>query len=537
MNMNFFANVSHEFRTPLTMIAGPMQQLVQDKSFSARHHHLFGIMQQSVERMLRLVNQMLDFNKFENGARPLAVRQQDVTAMLRRYVDMFRVEANEKGLTLTDFGLEEDVIAWVDADVIDKVTCNLLSNAIKYNNPNGTIEFAFDVVNRSLVQTDFNIADSDLSEQYLRIDVADTGQGIPEEQLERIFERYYQLDSKHHGQYNFGTGIGLYYARALAQLHHGYLKAFHRPDSRQGTLFSMLIPTAREVYSDSEILSGATTDQRTLFPSSQSVQVLKEENNKAIDPEEQESRQTILVVDDDVDVTRYLRALLGSDYNIVCQFSADAAYAAMQDAAPDMVLSDVSMPGRDGYSLCRQIKEDLQICHIPVILVTAKAATGDQVEGLNSGADAYVTKPFDPIYLHALIKSLFENRERQRRLLSDATEANAEIQSTLSAPDQAFMKELYQLMEKELDNPELDILRLTDMMKISRTKFYYKVKGLMGENPAAFFKRYKLNRAAELLKSGKHTIAEVAFMTGFSSASSFSNAFKKHFGVSPSDYK
>jgi len=311
-------------------------------------------------------------------------------------------------------------------------------------------------------------------------------------------------------------------------------KAFRRPDGRQGTLFSLLIPTAREVYSDNEILSGATTDQSTLFPSDQSIHRFDVEESQT---DGQEDRLTILVVDDDVDVTRYLRALLGNDYKIVCQYSADAAYATMQDSAPDMVLSDVSMPGRDGYSLCKQIKEDLQLCHIPVILVTAKAATGDQVEGLNSGADAYVTKPFDPVYLQALIKSLFENRERQRRLLSDATEANAEIQSTLSAPDQAFMKELYQLMEKELDNPELDILRLTDMMKISRTKFYYKVKGLMGENPAAFFKRYKLNRAAELLKSGKHTIAEVAFMTGFSSASSFSNAFKKHFGVSPSDYK
>ena len=195
------------------------------------------------------------------------------------------------------------------------------------------------------------------------------------------------------------------------------------------------------------------------------------------------------------------------------------------------------MPDKDGYQLCKEIKDDLQLCHIPVILVTAKATVDNQVQGLNIGADAYVTKPFDPNYLLALISSQLKNRDKVRNLLGKVTQTDNIEENMMSPQDNAFMTELYQLMEKELSNSELNISHMTELMHISRTKFYYKVKGLTGENPSVFFKTYKLNRAAELIIEGKYTFAEIADMTGFATPAHFSKSFKKQFGVTPSSYK
>ena len=201
-----------------------------------------------------------------------------------------------------------------------------------------------------------------------------------------------------------------------------------------------------------------------------------------------------------------------------------------------MVISDVVMPGKTGYELCRQIKDNMQLSHIPVILLTAKATVDDQVHGLDCGADAYVTKPFEPQYILALISSQIKNREKVRTLLSEVTDVENLEEDALSPQDNAFMTELYQLMENELSNSELDVSRMTELLHISRTKFYYKVKGLTGENPSVFFKRYKLNRAAQLLKERNYNISEIADMTGFSTLSHFSTSFKKQFGMSPSEY-
>lgn len=245
----------------------------------------------------------------------------------------------------------------------------------------------------------------------------------------------------------------------------------------------------------------------------------------------------MLVVDDDTEIAHYLRALLSPFYRVICRFSADSALQTMQEEAPDLVLSDVVMPGKDGYAFCREIKSDLQLCHIPVILLTAKSSMDEQVKGLNIGADAYVTKPFDPDYLLALVRSQLDNRAKVRSLLGTVTQTDAQTQDMLLPQDASFMTDLYHLMENELSNPELDVARMTDVLKMSRTKFYYKVKGLTGENPSTFFKTYKLNRAAELIAEGRYTIAEVADMTGFSTPSRFTKNFKKQFGVVPSEYK
>lgn len=532
MNMSFFANVSHEFRTPLTMISGPVAQLCESPEIDGSNKKLLHIVQQSVNRMLRLVNQLMDFNKLENDTLKLKVKRTDVVTELKRIMEIFNVNAQSKDISLITTGIEDSFLMWLDADKIDKITTNLLSNALKFTPRGGKIEVNFDVITGEEARQAFRIPQEQTFAQYIKLEVADTGIGIPEEQTERIFERYYQLNNQSVGSYNWGTGIGLYYARSLARLHHGLLKAGNRTDG-QGAVFTLILPTSDEAYSPEE-RDNEQQEQGKAYP----LQPDSPTGASTHDEEEEDDNlKKILVVDDDTEVAHYLKVLLSPTYRVICRFNAEDAFKAVSEEAPDLVLSDVVMPGTDGYTLCRKIKEDLQLCHTPVILVTAKANMEDQVEGLNTGADAYVTKPFDPTYLQALIQSQLKNREKVRALLGRNTQTDAIANDVLSPQDNAFMTELYSLMENELSNPELDISHMTELLKISRTKFYYKVKGLTGENPSSFFKTYKLNRAAELIKEGKYSISEIADMTGFSTHSYFSKAFKKQFGIAPSEYK
>lgn len=532
MNMSFFANVSHEFRTPLTMISGPVAQLCESPEIDGNNKKLLHIVQQSVNRMLRLVNQLMDFNKLENDTLKLKVKRTDVVTELKHIMEIFNVNAQSKDISLITTGIEDSFLMWLDADKIDKITTNLLSNALKFTPRGGKIEVNFDVITGEEARQAFRIPQEQTFAQYIKLEVADTGIGIPEEQTERIFERYYQLNNQSVGSYNWGTGIGLYYARSLAHLHHGLLKAGNRTDG-QGAVFTLILPTSDEAYSLEE-RDNEQQEQGKVYP----LQPDSPTGTSTHDEEEEDDNlKKILVVDDDTEVAHYLKVLLSPAYRVICRFNAEDAFKAVSEEAPDLVLSDVVMPGTDGYTLCRKIKEDLQLCHTPVILVTAKANMEDQVEGLNTGADAYVTKPFDPTYLQALIQSQLKNREKVRALLGRNTQTDAIADDVLSPQDNAFMTELYRLMENELSNPELDISHMTELLKISRTKFYYKVKGLTGENPSSFFKTYKLNRAAELIKEGKYSISEIADMTGFSTHSYFSKAFKKQFGIAPSEYK
>ena len=546
MNMSFFANVSHEFRTPLTMISAPIMQLCNAPDITGENKNLLCIVQRSVTRMLRLVNQLMDFNKLENDSLKLKVARMDIIATLQRQVDVFSLSARDKGIILNTCGMEDTFLMWMDEDNVDKVFANLMSNALKFTPEGGSIQVTFDLINQQEAASLFTLNESAKDMQYIKICVANTGRSIPEDQLEKIFERYYQVANQTEGYYNWGTGIGLYYARCLVKLHHGHIKA-SVPDEGGGAVFTFILPVNDCAYTEDERVSRQTR-QSDIFPLDDEYESDRYDNHKLSDlqelgysdtdkqPKGAEERKNILVVDDDTEVVHYLKTLLSPHYRVICRFNVDSALKAMQEEAPDLILSDVVMPDKDGYSLCREVKDNLQLCHIPVILVTAKATLANQVEGLNIGADAYVTKPFDPGYLLALINSQLKNRDKVRNILSRSTQTDKMDENILSPQDNAFMTDLYHLMENELSNPELDVVRMTELMHISRTKFYYKVKGLTGVNPSVFFKTYKLNRAAELINEGKYTVSEIADMTGFSTLSHFSASFKKHFGTSPSDY-
>lgn len=534
MNMSFFANVSHEFRTPLTVISGPLAQLSQDKAITDENRHMLQLVNRSVKRMLQLVNQMMDFHKLEDDSLRLAVRRQDIVKQLKQTAEFFAVNAKDKNITFSTQGLNDYFLMWLDDDKVDKIMNNLLGNAMKFTPTNGEVSLSLDVVSRDEAAEFFDTPDQMIDTQYAKICVTDNGPGIPAEQRENIFKRYYQLNNSHEeGRTNWGTGIGLYYARRLSLLHHGTLRVCDNPAGK-GSQFCLVLPINKSSYKESE-LAEDKQNQVDLFP-------LQEEVVKAVSEQVEDSAEYykphLLVVDDDVEVIHYMKLLLGGAYNVTCRFDAISALETLQRQEPevDLVISDVMMPGTNGFELCRQVKEDPQLCHIPVILVTAKTTVPDQVEGLKAGAMAYVSKPFDPEYLQALIQSLLDSRNHTRQMLQDNTQTDVLDENALSSQDNAFMTALYKLMEEELANPDMDITRMTELLHVSRSKLYYKIKGLTGENPSVFFKHYKLNRAAEMIKEGKYNISEISLLTGFSTLSHFSASFKRQFGVTPSEY-
>ena len=543
MNMSFFANIAHEFRTPLTMIAGPVGQVVKSDRLDGGDRQLLTIANRNIQRMFKLVNQLMDFNKLENDTLRLSVEQTDVVKVIHGVCDYFIYNAQERGVTINRFGMEDTLTAWTDADKLEKILTNLISNALKFTPRGGHIDVSLDVADNRGNEG----AGARGYENMVKVTVADTGKGIPEEQRENIFKRYYQLDNQTKAIVNWGTGIGLYYSRRLAELHHGTLTAGNREEGT-GAVFTLVYPMAEEAYSEEEKsreLGGTEVRGYEDTPATDVAPDTAPDISRTPAPpysrtseEEEDARPTILVVDDDTEIINYMRLLFSQDYRLITCLDADTALEEMRAEEPNIVLSDVAMPGKDGYELCQEIKQDIQLSHIPVILVTAKITAENQVEGLSVGADAYVTKPFEPAVLSALIQSQLKNRERVRKLLTNATTTEDEgVDNALSEQDKHFMEELYKLMEEELSNSELDVTRITKMLYISRTKLYYKIKGLTGETPSNFFRTYKLNRAAELLKSGKYTVSEIADLCGFSTQSHFSVVFKKQFGVTPTEYK
>lgn len=525
MNMSFFTNISHEFRTPLTMIAGPISTILKDESLSKTNSHLLNVVNRNVNRLLRLVNQILEINKLENDTLPLSLNYVDVIHEINEVIEIFAVNSKMRGVTINTNGFQDSFFMVLDRDSLEKILNNILSNAFKHSPDGGCISMYFSVISNtdaSLLFKSEVVQDT----RYVKIEVENEGPNIPENQLEKIFLKYYQVDNDlSRGVYNWGTGIGLYYTKLLVEMHHGYIKAENRLD--KGVVFTVILPV-KEFQSDAyqQQTKIEKTNGNNSFPDT-----YLSNQGKSI-----EKQYTILVIDDDVEVSAYLNTLLQHNYNIINKYRADEAYNNIQSIAPDLILCDILMPGISGYEFCRKMKQNTAFSHIPIILLTAKSTTQEQIQGLEVGANAYVPKPFDPDYLAATIKSQILNLENIRNLLKTST-IMPNIDNSLSGNDQKFMEKLYELMESELSNSDLNILEISKKMGMSRTKFYLKMKGLTGETPNVFFLRYKLNQAARLIKSGEYNISEISILTGFSTLSHFSVSFKKQFGVSPKEYK
>ena len=555
MNMNFFANISHEFRNPITIIAGPLMALTSDRSLPASVHETLNRVCISVNRMLRLIDQMLDFNQLETDALRLKVSQVDVAEELKKQVEAFAESTKVKNIHLELVMAKGDYRVWIDSDKLEKILSNLFTNALKHTSPNGIIRISAKI----LPAGSLNNSPKNALPNFPRLEIAvfNSGEHISEEKMLDVFKRYYQLaDKQTTHRYGWGTGIGLYYVKRLVGLHHGEIivrnvfatgendaigenSADTSKTVLDGVEFRFDLPTDKSIYNKVEIVDH---EEKVM-----QIPIAEQEIGDCKSPKtvigDCKSPQTavkkILIVDDDIDVARYIRSIFEQDYLIENRYSAEEALADLEQVKPDIILSDIIMGEMSGYDFCKTIKNNLMFSHIPVILITAKSNMDEQVQGLRLGAVAYVTKPFDPLYLKALVESQLQNMQTLRQRLGESTETEslaASVADTLSEQDRKFMDELYDLMEKRSAEMELNVSTICHDLLISQSKFNYKLKELTGETPGSFFRKYKLNKAARMLRDGKYNVSEIAVLTGFSTAAHFSVAFKKQFGVSPSEY-
>jgi signal transduction histidine kinase/ligand-binding sensor domain-containing protein/DNA-binding response OmpR family regulator len=528
MKQRFFSNISHELRTPLTMIAGMTRQLTKQEKLTPQVRQITQSLESSVDRLLKLVNQLLAFKKLESDKLTLWLELGCINEALQKIVYPFILFAKAKNIRIE---LEENDIyqLYFDFDKLEKIMSNLLSNAIKYTDEGGTIKVELHRLapaEVSLLYPAYNTVVLKGQHPFIEILVTDTGCGIEEQYWTTIFDRYGTIDSGKKLKPDYSnSGIGLNFTKSLVELNKGAI----RVESQHGigSTFAFILPSDPDVYDQDD------------FAGHKEAAAYKEYSPKKITVIQQESKtdslKTILVAEDDPDLNLFIQQILTENYEVLTCFNGEVAFDQVIKKMPDIVLADVMMPGITGFELTRQIKQNAEICHIPVILLTARSETSSQIEGLNCGADAYVSKPFDMDYLLAVISSQLKNRQRiQEIFLSGKMPVLNRVE--VSPLDLRFLSKFNMLLDKELSNPDLDISYLASNLNMSRSSFYRKFLSLTSLTPISYIRKCRINKSIELISSGMYSLREVSEMTGFSSPSYFSTAFKQEQNITPTDY-
>ncbi|MFQ9294582.1 MAG: two-component regulator propeller domain-containing protein [Bacteroides fragilis] len=496
--IDFFTNVAHEIRTPLTLIKGPLENIILKKEVDSETKEDLYIMKQNTERLLNLTNQLLDFRKTETRGFRLNFTECDVVAVLRETYLRFTSLAKQKGL---DFILElpqECFMADVNQEALTKIISNLLNNGVKYAS----------TYLRISLETD---------EKVFHIRTFNDGEMIPDTMKEEIFKPFVRLDKE--DEVTTGTGIGLALSRSLAELHQGSLMM---EKGEEVNCFCLTLP----VNQDSTITLSAENVSQV------------EENSCGWEQEEtdtKEKKPMILVVEDNPDMLAFVRKQLTTEYSVLTAMNGIEALAVLDNHYVNLVVSDVMMPQMDGFELCKTIKSDLNYSHIPVVLLTAKTNIQSKIEGLELGADAYIEKPFSVEYLLANISSLIHNREKLRQTFAKSPFVAANTMA-LTKADEEFIWKLNDIIQANLHNPEFSMEDMADALKMSRSSFYRKIKGVLDLSPNEYLRLERLKQAAQLLKEGKSRVNEICYTVGFNSPSYFSKCFLKQFGVLPKDF-
>jgi signal transduction histidine kinase/DNA-binding response OmpR family regulator len=522
----FFANISHEFRTPLTLIMGPLEQMLANSQDKEQQRKL-NLMLRNSQRLLHLINQLLDLSKFDSGRMKLQAVRQNIVPFLKGMKDSFELAAQQHEVDLTFHTEKENITLYFDTEKMENVLGNLLINAIKFTPPGGNVTISVTVS----------------SQGFVEISIRDTGIGIPREQLQYIFDRFFQVEDPSGAHHLKGSGIGLALTKELVTLHHGRLDVHSRVGEPRGTEFIIRLPMGKEHLKPGEIveIDEGKTPVSVKIPTS----MLMEEKNSEIETEETMDtieprangtyeKEIILVVEDSADVREYIRGSLELTYTMVEAKDGERGINKAKEIIPDLIISDVMMPGIDGFELCRVLKKDVLTSHIPVILLTAKAADEDVLEGLETGADDYITKPFNTKILCARIKNLIDlRRQLQQNLKREMT--LQPVKTSVSAVDREFLRDLHQVIEKNLSESDFNVEQMGKKLYMSRATLYRKIMALTGETPTEYIRTYRLKRGAELLKKSFGTVLEVALEVGFSSSAYFTKCFKDKFHQLPSE--
>jgi len=537
MKVNFFTNISHELRTPLTMIYAPVK-LLREKYQSLNEQQLasnLDFIANNVDRLMNLTDQLLKFRNIKDETLPLNVGLHDCVQQLTTIVKLYNIYTAEKSLIIEFDCSYESLTVLYDSDKLDKIMNNLLMNATKYTLENGSI-----VVKLDLVKQPEGI-DNENEWTYIEIRVSDTGIGIDKNDFSRLFKRFSRLVNPSKRDEIDGFGIGLNYVYHLVDNHKGKVRA--EQNTTKGTTFIVDIPVCEDAYSENERItdrSDIKQDRETI--DFESIARAVELGNTADDEASETERKRILVVEDNPDMNTFIAGLFDDLFDVTTALDGLNGLQRAIEISPDIIISDVLMPRMDGYELCSEIKENKDLCHIPVILLTAKNMDEDQIKGYDCGADMYLSKPFNPNVLISMVNRMIAKQNMQQTFLmstcgtKDSILEEEDVQLELSPLDQKFLNKLYKYIEDNISNSEINVNLLGQELGYSRTNFYRKVKALTNVTPNDLLKTYRLNRAAELILKREYSLGEISEMTGFGIQSHFSTSFKKHFGMSPKDY-
>ncbi|MDE6717664.1 MAG: substrate-binding domain-containing protein [Muribaculaceae bacterium] len=518
----FFTNVSHDLRTPLTLIAEPVDQLKDAPNLTSGQKELMQIASKNVRILKRLINQILDFRKYENGKMDLNLREADLVTLLTEWTDSFRALARKRdirfSLRLDD---KENLILAIDTEKMERVFFNLVSNAFKHTPPNGHIDIRCGCDGNRLL-----------------LSVADTGEGIAPDDLQHIFERFFQVESIHPN----GSGIGLALTKSFVELHGGTLDVESEPG--KGSVFTVSIPVKHVAERG---------DDSAHFTESDVIAEVAPVEGRA--PEFDSDKPMVLVIEDNEDMRRMVAALLGDDYNVALAPDGKEGLRMAARYVPDLIVSDVMMPVMDGLECCRRIKEEVSTSHIPVLLLTACSLDEQKAAGYDSGADGYLSKPFSRDVLLARCRSLLANRRRIRDLWSttaavrkdNITTAKKEKESAKEKAverahetgplDNEFYNRFLQKVEERIGDSDLNVDSLASDLGLGRSQFYRKIKALTNYSPVELLRRLRLQRARDLLTTTDKSISEIAYEVGFSTPAYFTKCFRDSFGQTPSELR
>lgn len=542
LKLRFFTNISHEFRTPLTLILGPLDKLISSWKGDLNTLEALQLINRNAQRLLHLINQLMEFRKIESGKMELKVSNGNINLFLQNIFSSFNHLASQQEISYTFVPLHQSAEGWFDHEKLENVVFNLLSNAFKFTPSHGAISLSVSIVNQELRTdkpgNDLKPAKNIPMSPFLEIKVTDTGVGISEEHIAHIFKRFYQVNTSESLRVR-GSGIGLSLSRELVKVQHGTISVESKP--QQGSVFTVQLPVVKKCFSPNEIL-----DQPVEMKASINDQVLKlteELLSKVPEPIRKTyaasadgyKKPLILVAEDNYDLRCHISASLNDEYRVMEAENGKAAYELAKDYNPELILSDIMMPVMDGLELCSRLKNNLHTSHIIVVLLTARTSVENWIEGLETGADDYIPKPFDLNILRVRIRQLIESRRRLKKHFGkELTSGDAEV--SISQADNQFMKKVLEVVEQNYSNPDFGVEELVSKMFLSHSLVHKKLSAIADQSAGDFITSFRLKKAAQLLQRPDMNVSEIAYEIGFNDPKYFSRQFKKYFGITPSDY-
>jgi signal transduction histidine kinase/ligand-binding sensor domain-containing protein/CheY-like chemotaxis protein/AraC-like DNA-binding protein len=529
LRLRFFTNISHEFRTPLTLILDPLESLMESLKNDKQTLQTLKLINRNAQRLLHLINQLMYFRKIETGKMELRVVQGDLEAFLKEVFDSFLDLAGHNKIQYSFSSDNTPLHTWFDPEKIENIFYNLLSNAFKFTPEGGQISMKVDYCQPNETQ-------AGLAFPFVRIIVSDSGKGISAEHLPFVFDRFYQADSTLDNRQK-GSGVGLALTQELVQAMHGEISV--ESELGKGSTFQVSLPYHADNFADEELDPTGSVQSVNL---QSKVDVITEELmlvGSAMDEPElkaDKSKPLILIVEDNYDLRTFLIQSMKNDFRLLGAENGKEGLEMAKKFTPDLIISDVMMPVMDGLELCSRLKKEIHTSHIPVILLTAKAMIEHWIEGLETGADDYIPKPFNLKVLQLKIVNLIESRRKLKRMFSQG-ETVEPSELTSNSVDEEFLAKAYRILEKNYIEPEFSASQFASEMFVSQSLLYKKIRAITDLNITDFINSFKLKKAVELIQENKLPIADIAFNVGFNDPKYFSRIFRKFYGMSPSEFK